>query len=108
MVFRSTQSLTGMSTRNISWGDKCGRWLELTTFPIGKLGSHNFPETEEPIQTFILMVYLQLEPENFAHRLSIDRTQIAVSQSSHIQDGVSTEECSVEVVSSKYHFENAA
>ncbi len=33
VALRSTQPLTEMSTRNISWGDKGGRRVGLTTFP---------------------------------------------------------------------------
>ena len=33
MALRSTPPLTEMSTRNISWGGKGGRCVELTTLP---------------------------------------------------------------------------
>jgi len=34
MALRSTQPLTEMSTRNISWGAKDGRWVGLTTLTL--------------------------------------------------------------------------
>jgi len=33
MALELTQSLSEMSTRNISWGSKCGRYVGLTTLP---------------------------------------------------------------------------
>jgi hypothetical protein len=33
VALRSTQPLTEMSTRNISWGGKCDRWVRMTTLP---------------------------------------------------------------------------
>ena len=50
----STQPLTEMSTRNISWG-KCGRCVRLTTLPppcaiVIKSGNLNFLEPSGPLQ----------------------------------------------------------
>jgi len=54
VVLGSTQALTEMSTRNISWG-KDGRCLELTTLPhscavVLKSSSLNFLEISGPVQ----------------------------------------------------------
>ena len=55
MALGSTQLLTEMSTRRISWGGKCGRCVRLTTLPLPcavvmKSGNLNFLETSGPIQ----------------------------------------------------------
>ena len=54
MALRSTQPLTEMSTRNISWG-KGGRCVRLTTLPpscavVTKSGNLNFLEPSGPVQ----------------------------------------------------------
>ena len=66
MALESTQPLTEMSTRRISWG-KCGRYVRLTTLPpscafVMKSGNFNFLEPSGPLQacngTALLLVYL--------------------------------------------------
>jgi hypothetical protein len=54
MALQSTQPLTEMSTRSISWG-KCGRCVRLTTLPpscavVKKSGNLNFLEPSGPPQ----------------------------------------------------------
>ena len=54
MALGSTQPLTEMSTRRISWG-KCGRYVRLTTLPpscafVMKSGNFNFLEPSGPLQ----------------------------------------------------------
>ena len=54
MVLGSTQPLTEMSTRSISWG-KGGRCLRLTTLPpscavVTKFGNLNFLEPSGPLR----------------------------------------------------------
>ena len=54
MALGSTQPLTEMSTRRISWG-KCGRCVRLTTLPppcavVMKSGNLNFLEPSGPLQ----------------------------------------------------------
>ena len=56
MALRSTQPLTEMSTRSISWG-KGGRCVRLTTLPLScvvvmKYGNLNFLEPSEPLQAY--------------------------------------------------------
>ena len=55
MALGSTQPLTEMSTRRISWGGKCGRCVWLTTLPppcavVMKFGNLNFLEPSGPLQ----------------------------------------------------------
>ena len=53
MALGLTQPLTEMSTRNISWGGKCGRCVGLTTLPppnVLKSGSLNILEPSGPLQ----------------------------------------------------------
>ena len=57
MALGSTQSLTVMNTRNISWG-KSGRFVGLTTLPLYvpivlKSGSLNLLEPSVPVQACI-------------------------------------------------------
>jgi hypothetical protein len=51
MVLGSTQPLTEMSTRNISWG-KGGRCVGLTTLPPSCAECLKFLETSGPVQTY--------------------------------------------------------
>ena len=55
MALGSTQPLTEMSTRSISWGGKGGRCVRLTTLPptcaiVMKSGNLNFLEPSGPVQ----------------------------------------------------------
>ena len=55
MALESTQPLTEMSTRSISWGGKGGRCVRLTTLPpscavVMKSGNLNFLEPSGPVQ----------------------------------------------------------
>ena len=68
MALGSTQPLTEMSTRYISWG-KGGRCVRLTTLPpscavVMKSGESNFLEPSGPVQacngTALTLLFLQL------------------------------------------------
>ena len=55
MALGSTQPLTEMSTRSISWGGKSGRCVRLTTLPpscgvVTRYGNLKFLETSGPVQ----------------------------------------------------------
>ena len=55
MALGSTQPLTEMNTRSISWGGKSGRCVRLTTLPtswaiVTKSGNLNFLESSGPLQ----------------------------------------------------------
>ena len=75
MALGSTQLLTGMSTRRISLGGKCGRCVRMTTLPpscgvVMKSGNLNFLEPSGPLQAcngtdFYLIFLLELEGESF-------------------------------------------
>jgi hypothetical protein len=69
MALGSTQPLTEMSTRNISWGRKGGRCVQLTTLPLACADFHEIWEAEpsekpqdlsRPIQG-LLYLYLLLK-----------------------------------------------
>jgi len=78
MTLRSTQPLTEMSTRSISWGEggKGGWCVRLTTYdhPVPKSGNLNFLEPSRPVRacigTYLPYIYrlsLKRETKNYTH-----------------------------------------
>jgi hypothetical protein len=89
MTLGSTQLLTEMSTRNISWGGKSGRCVRLTTFHlhlpiVWKSGSLNLLETSGTVQACI-GIFLPLPAKHLflqlgARAYSMPRTSWLLSE----------------------------
>ena len=58
MALGSNQSLTEMSTRNISWGVKAVRCVRITTW---KSGSPNVLDASRPVQTYTGIIILNIK-----------------------------------------------